>query len=124
MRPGGIFFRGLTNEIVRRLPEPYDLIAEWTKYVNLEFVLGLGAFHLVCCSKVGDALVYDLDEARFSIPTALDEMTEDYVQRVVMPRYGRCGVLALFWDEERNGCLTPRDFRDAVRQALARVLSS
>jgi hypothetical protein len=53
----GIMIAGLTDSTLARLPEPFDLVLEWTKYVPLDAVLWAHGFSLIDCNERNDGTV-------------------------------------------------------------------
>jgi hypothetical protein len=111
IRAGGICIPGLTDEIVKRLPQPYDLIMEWTKYVDLDRALRFGISALIAGDKpTGDKILlafseFGFDEDDVVLPTDLFERTCAYT----MQRVHLYGYSNLFCDDRLRRAVTVAD---------------
>lgn len=100
-REYGIAIPGITDEVLKRLPPPYDLIAEWSQYVPLSQLLNIFWATLALRADNDDGTVTlqwlgvpHVDE-EYVIPLDLYARTNRYVDRTFEYRLLliRCGVL-------------------------------
>jgi hypothetical protein len=114
----------LGDEVAARLPEPYDLIAEWAKYVPLDRLFQLHGSSVVLCRNNDDGTVtmeFETIKAigkNYIIPFDLIQKTQRYRRRT---KDGRPPFTSLFDATiflTRKGPIRRADFFEAVADAI------
>lgn len=105
---------GLIDEILCRLPTPYDIIAEWTQYIPLDHLLGLNFFALYMSEEhLKTVSLHWGRYGRFDVPKALFQRTIAYTDqtwaiRMALPA-PNCGMFVT-----AHGIVGSSDFRRQV----------
>lgn len=128
-RPDGISIPGITDNILKRLATPYDLIAEWSRYVSVERLLHWGFFGFAMARNEPDYTVRlfwdpgtDLRTplpGDVVVPKNLYDRTYTYITANCHDTFIHLGTTAVFIDRIKGVSIEIDDFRNAVFQAAA-----
>lgn len=115
----GLSIPGITDVILTRLDEPFDLIAQWTRFVSLDVVLTMSMTALDPFEENDDSKTTTLLSTWLPgviIPTNLRKRTEDFRKRTDHWRTGPPYYIRLFLTTD--GYVTRQEFFEATMAAL------
>lgn len=131
-RSNGIVVPGFTDKILPLLPKPYDLLAEWSRYCPLHYILNENSLFFVLLESIDNddgttTLFWSKRQCvgeDVTIPTSLLYRSKAYfdtISKQFVRLRGHSEINTTIF-EDADGPISPEAFAEAVMDCAAQLL--